>query len=219
MGFSDAFKSVGGAIGGDLVGAGISGWFNAREASKNRAWQEQMSNTAYQRAAIDLEKAGLNRVLALGSPASTPSGATSSISAPPLGKTGVAAASAKQAIDQSKAQEGLLKEQTRLTGIQADTEAVKKALYQALEPYIGDIIKTFQAGAGNSGNPFKNMASGAKDAISIDSPNAKVPEALTAKGQKGKTPEQVKRETEEHMKTLSTSDRLKFIWNMLLEHF
>jgi len=35
-----------------------------------------MSSTAYQRAAVDLDKAGLNRILALGSPASSPGGST-----------------------------------------------------------------------------------------------------------------------------------------------
>lgn len=215
-----------GGVAGDVLGSAVSGYYNAREAAKNREFQAYMSNTAYQRAAVDLEKAGLNRVLALGSPASTPSGASASISAPPLGKTGIAAASAKQAIDQSKAQEKLFEsqksladEQARLTGVQADTEAVKKAVYQALEPYVGDLVKMLQPGAGSSGNPFKNMVSGAKDAVTIEDPKAAVPKGLTAEGQKGKSPEQVNRETREHLKSLSGMEQLKFMWNMLLEHF
>lgn len=52
--------------------------FSAQEASINRRFQKYMSDTAYQRAVADMKKAGLNPILALGSPASTPSGSTAS---------------------------------------------------------------------------------------------------------------------------------------------
>nr|AVQ10213.1 minor capsid protein [Gokushovirinae environmental samples] len=58
--------------------------FNAQQAAMNREFQERMDNTKYQRTANDMQAAGLNRILAVGSPGSAPSGnmATSSPGAP-----------------------------------------------------------------------------------------------------------------------------------------
>lgn len=96
-----------GAIAAEWIGSEMQGQHNAEEASKNRSFQQHMSGTAYSRAAHDLQSAGLNRVLAMGGPAATPSGATSSIEKPNFAQAGIAAASAKQQIDLQKAEESL----------------------------------------------------------------------------------------------------------------
>ena len=68
----------------------IAQQFSANEAQKSREWQEQLSSTAYRRAAKDLKAAGLNPALLYSSSgqASTPVGATAHGSSASAGSSG-----------------------------------------------------------------------------------------------------------------------------------
>lgn len=59
--------------------------FNSKEAEKNRAYQTEMANTAYQRQSADMQKAGINPMLAImkSGGAATPSGSSASASSGP----------------------------------------------------------------------------------------------------------------------------------------
>lgn len=94
---------------GASVGAGAPSYFGQREANKKNVqiareqmdFQERMSNTAYRRAAYDLEQAGFNPILAARSGASTPSGASATVSNE-LGPAVSSALDARRAIAEIK---------------------------------------------------------------------------------------------------------------------
>lgn len=102
--------------------------FNREMAREQMSFQRNMSNTAYQRSARDLEAAGLNRIIALGSSASTPSGQTARMenTKAPIGKaiqsaptTALSIAHQAQQIKNLQATEA--SEKARKWNIEADT--------------------------------------------------------------------------------------------------
>lgn len=97
---------------GALIGAGaslIGGIWSAREARRNREFQERMSSTAHGREVADLRRSGLNPILSANRGASTPSGAQGE--APDIGAGVSRGVSTALAVKQQKAQIELLEAQ------------------------------------------------------------------------------------------------------------
>jgi hypothetical protein len=98
---------------------------NLKIAREQMAFQERMSNTAYQRAAKDLEAAGLNRILALGQPSSTPQGAKTDFK------------STRETESQIRANMGLTLAQTYAAKAAGDNSAAQAKVAEEKESMLG----------------------------------------------------------------------------------
>ena len=101
------------------------------EARLNRDWQAMMSGTAHQRQADDMQKAGLNRILAVGSGASTPSGAT-----------GATATASGQAGSGASSSANMLRDQMNLVRKQAKEKIISEKLEQDNKKQLNKNLKS-----------------------------------------------------------------------------
>lgn len=133
MGWGDVIGAIGGIIGAGIGAAGQIGanmmTFGQNKELQQRQfdYQERMSNTSYQRAVADMENAGINPLMAVGSGgATTPSGASSSMSTPDIAGALSSGAAMAMQLRQAGATVSNLKEEANLKKEQAKTEETKR---------------------------------------------------------------------------------------------
>lgn len=155
-----ALIAAGGAIAGGAIsssGSAKQNQANIEQSQKQMDFQRMMSNTAFQRSSRDLQKAGLNRIIALGSPATTPTGAKAQIEnqLKGLGDGVASAASSAMTLRKQDADTKLVNEQTLnatsqrklinaqalKTSMDAITSAKGAEISKSVTPFITDIRK------------------------------------------------------------------------------
>ncbi len=94
---------------------------NLKIAREQMQFQERMSSTAYQRATKDLSAAGLNRILAIGSPASSPSGALATMQSETAGKADALKTGTSSALQARIANQQFKQAKAQTTGINTQT--------------------------------------------------------------------------------------------------
>ena len=150
MSFVDDLVDFGKEMAGPFIG-GLFGASGAKEQNKanlkiareQMAFQERMSNTAFERATKDLKRAGLNPILATGKAASSPGGALATMQN--VGEAAVKNAASAAEVKNLNAETHLKKAQEVMASMQQQVLAGQQDSTFAMGKIDREINRRFQA--------------------------------------------------------------------------
>lgn len=157
--------------------------FNHAEAKLNRDWQEKMSNTSYQRAIADMQKAGINPILASGGMgAAVGSGSSASVGGTSMGQSSMSPMSGQAA--SGGLMNGLSANESNYTG-QMEYMGGMLGLMSAAIGGITSALKYAGDGQNSILKSFMDML-GAMNKENFNNPNTKYNQAKRAAERTGK---------------------------------